>query len=281
MPRVGASFFVERPPWSATESHAAQTTNPGDGADDLGARPPMRATSDERLRATGGAGGVTVPPAWGRRRSLRTSIRAAAPCSRASSTPCRGDGHDVDNLSADVLAPIDHLHTFGLAGHPAPRRRRRDRRRRRRARRRLRHRRAGAHAGDALRLPTRRRRRDAPAFCEVAAELNRRSGLDDLIEIRVGDAMALPCEDAEFTVAWTQHASMNIARKAQMYGEMRRALVTGGRLAFFDVLAGRASTRPSPGAVGRRREPERPGDTGARPAGWSRTPASRSASGTT
>jgi len=23
-------------------------------------------------------------------------------------------GHDVDHLSADVLAPIDHLHTFGL-----------------------------------------------------------------------------------------------------------------------------------------------------------------------
>jgi hypothetical protein len=33
---------------------------------------------------------------------------------------------------------------------------------------------------------------------------------------------------------------MNVAAKAQMYAEMRRVLVTGGRLAFFDVLAGRS-----------------------------------------
>ena len=147
-------------------------------------------------------------------------------------------GHDVDHLSADVLAPIDHLHTFGL---PAT----------------LRLAAAAGIAADDVVLdvgcgiggPARTLATHfgcqvvgvdvTPAHCEVAAELNRRSGLDDLIEIRAGDAMALPCESAEFTVAWTQHASMNIARKAQMYAEMRRALVTGGRLAFFDVLAGK------------------------------------------
>ena len=136
-----------------------------------------------------------------------------------------------------MLAPIDHLHTFGLLAT-------------------LRLAAAAGIAADDVVLdvgcgiggPTRTLATHfgcqlvgvdmTAAFCEVAAELNRRSGLDDLIEIRVGDAMALPCEEAEFTVAWTQHASMNIARKAQMYGEMRRALVTGGRLAFFDVLAG-------------------------------------------
>ena len=146
-------------------------------------------------------------------------------------------GHDVDNISAEVLAPIDHLHTFGL---PAT----------------LQLASTAGIAADDVVLdvgcgiggPTRTLARHfgcqlvgvdvTASFCEVAAELNRRTGLDDLIEIRVGDAMALPCEDAEFTVAWTQHASMNIARKAQMYSEMRRALVTGGRLAFFDVLAG-------------------------------------------
>ena len=61
---------------------------------------------------------------------------------------------------------------------------------------------------------------------EVAAELNRRSGLDDLIEIRVGDAIELPCEDAEFTVSWTQHASMNIRRKAP---DVRRDAQSAGR----------------------------------------------------
>ena len=147
-------------------------------------------------------------------------------------------GLDVDNLSADVLSAVDHLHTFEL---PAT----------------LRLAAAAGIAADDVVLdvgcgiggPVRTLATQfgcqlvgvdvAAAFCEVAADLNRRSGLDDLIEIRTGDAISLPCDDAEFTVAWTQHASMNIARKAQMYAEMRRVLVIGGRLAFFDLLAGR------------------------------------------
>ena len=52
-------------------------------------------------------------------------------------------------------------------------------------------------------------------------------------------AVDLPCEAAEFTVVWTQHASARFMDKqARMYAEMRRALVAGGRLAFFDVLTG-------------------------------------------
>lgn len=147
-------------------------------------------------------------------------------------------GHDVDNLCADVLTPIDHLHTFGLAAT-------------------LRLAAAAGIAADDVVLdvgcgiggPARTLATHfgcqvvavdvAADYCDTAAELNRRSGLDDLIEVRRGDATALPCENDEFTVAWTQHASMNIAAKARMYAEMRRVLVTGGRLAFFDVLAGR------------------------------------------
>jgi SAM-dependent methyltransferase len=147
-------------------------------------------------------------------------------------------GHDIDFLCADVLTPIDHLHTFGLSAT-------------------LRLAAAAGIAADDVVLdvgcgiggPARTLATHfgcqvvgvdvAPEYCDTAADLNRRSSLDDLIEIRRGDATALPCENDEFTVAWTQHASMNIAAKAQMYAEMRRALVTGGRLAFFDVLAGR------------------------------------------
>ncbi len=147
-------------------------------------------------------------------------------------------GHDIDGLSAGVLAPVDHLHTLGL---PATLRLAAE---------------AGIAADDVvldvgcgIGGPARTLAThfgcqlvgvDVTAvYCDAAADLNRRTGLDDLIEIRLGDATALPCEDAEFTVAWTQHASMNIAGKAKMYAEMRRALVSGGRLAFFDVLAGR------------------------------------------
>jgi ubiquinone/menaquinone biosynthesis C-methylase UbiE len=147
-------------------------------------------------------------------------------------------GHDVDVLCADVLTPIDHMHTFGQSAT-------------------LRLASAASIAADDVVLdigcgiggPARTLAShfgcqvvgidSDKEYCDIAAELNRRTGLDDLIEIRFGDATALPCDDDEFTVAWTEHASMNIAAKAQMYGEMRRALVTGGRLAFFDVLAGR------------------------------------------
>jgi ubiquinone/menaquinone biosynthesis C-methylase UbiE len=75
-------------------------------------------------------------------------------------------------------------------------------------------------------------------FCRVARELNRRVGLDEQIEIRRGDALDLPFVDGEFSVVWTQHMSMNIADKQRLYAEMRRVVPPGGRLAFFDILAG-------------------------------------------
>jgi SAM-dependent methyltransferase len=146
-------------------------------------------------------------------------------------------GYDVDNLSADVLASVDHIHVFGV---PAT----------------LRLAAAAEIAADDVVLdvgcgtggPVRTLATEfgcqlvgiatTRELCEVAAELNRRSGLDDLIEIRAGLAVDLPCEEAEFTVVWTQHASARFVDKSRIYAEMRRALVAGGRLAFFDVLKG-------------------------------------------
>lgn len=75
-----------------------------------------------------------------------------------------------------------------------------------------------------------------PEFVEAAIELNRRAGLD--IPIRVASALDLPFDDASFDVVWTQHVSMNIEDKAGLYAELRRVVRPGGRLAFFDVVAG-------------------------------------------
>ena len=75
-------------------------------------------------------------------------------------------------------------------------------------------------------------------FVLLARELNARTGLADQIDIREADATALPFADAMFDVAWTQHVAMNIADKAAFYGEARRVLRPGGRLAMFDVVAG-------------------------------------------
>lgn len=75
-------------------------------------------------------------------------------------------------------------------------------------------------------------------FCEVAEDLTRRMGLASRIHIVEGNALALPVADASFDVVWTQHLSMNVADKTGLYQEFRRVLRPGGRLAFFDVVAG-------------------------------------------
>jgi sarcosine/dimethylglycine N-methyltransferase len=39
-------------------------------------------------------------------------------------------------------------------------------------------------------------------------------------------------------VVTSQHVQMNVADKARLYSEARRVLVTGGRLAMWDIVAG-------------------------------------------
>ncbi|MEE8187692.1 MAG: methyltransferase domain-containing protein [Kiloniellales bacterium] len=75
-------------------------------------------------------------------------------------------------------------------------------------------------------------------FCRVGAMLAERTGLADRVEFRQGDALDMPFEDAGFDLVWTQHASMNIADKARLHGEMYRVLKSGGRLALYDIVAG-------------------------------------------
>ena len=147
------------------------------------------------------------------------------------------DGFDPDDLDPESLAPAEEFHTFGRAATVAL---------------------ADAAAitaedrvidvGSGLGGPARYLARDrhchvtgvdlTPELCEVAADLTRRVGLADRVEIRQGNALDLPVRDGAFDVAWTQHVSMNIADKAGLYAEMRRVLRPGGRLAFFDLLSG-------------------------------------------
>lgn len=75
-------------------------------------------------------------------------------------------------------------------------------------------------------------------FCDVATMLAARTGLAERVAYRQADALALPFADASFDVVWTQHVQMNIADKPRLYGEMFRVLRPGGRLVFYDILAG-------------------------------------------
>jgi len=78
-------------------------------------------------------------------------------------------------------------------------------------------------------------------FCRAGAAFTTRTGLSDLVSFRHGSALEMPYPDAGFDVAWTQHSSMNIADKGRLYGEIRRVLRPGGRLALHEILAGALS----------------------------------------
>jgi SAM-dependent methyltransferase len=146
-------------------------------------------------------------------------------------------GLDPQHLELDTLAPIEEFHTFGSAATVALA----DAVELCKADRVLD---VGSGIGGAARLIARNFGCNVTGvdltdeFCRVARELNRRVGLDEYIEIRRGDAIDLPFVDGEFSVVWTQHMSMNIADKQRLYAEMRRVVPPGGRLAFFDILAG-------------------------------------------
>lgn len=75
-------------------------------------------------------------------------------------------------------------------------------------------------------------------YCRVAASLTRRLGLKSQVTFQQGNATAMPFPDRSFDIVWTQHAAMNIPDKAGLYHEIRRVLRPGGRLAFYDVIAG-------------------------------------------
>ncbi len=76
------------------------------------------------------------------------------------------------------------------------------------------------------------------AYCQVGEMLTARSGLSDHVVFRQGDALAMPFPDAAFDLLWTQHSSMNIADKRQLYTEAYRVLRPGGQLALYEIMAG-------------------------------------------
>jgi sarcosine/dimethylglycine N-methyltransferase len=75
-------------------------------------------------------------------------------------------------------------------------------------------------------------------YCETARWLNRLVGLDEHINVRQADVTELPFADATFQVVFSQHVQMNVADKARLYGETRRVLASGGRLAMWDITRG-------------------------------------------
>lgn len=81
------------------------------------------------------------------------------------------------------------------------------------------------------------------AFVTAARDLTARCGLSDRVEFQVGNALAMPFENAAFDAAACQYVAMNIADKARLLREIRRVLKPGGKLVWSLVVAGAGEPR--------------------------------------
>ena len=75
-------------------------------------------------------------------------------------------------------------------------------------------------------------------YCVAALLLNRLTGLDGRIAVKVGSALDIPYPADSFDVAWMQNVGMNIANKQGLYEEIHRVLKPGGRFAFQEMVEG-------------------------------------------
>jgi SAM-dependent methyltransferase len=91
-------------------------------------------------------------------------------------------------------------------------------------------------------------------FVQIAQMLTRRTGLEDKVDYRQGNALDLPFADRSFDVVWSQNAAMNIQDRGRLYREMRRVLkprLAGGRrrpggpAAFPGAMGARAGNQLS------------------------------------
>lgn len=73
---------------------------------------------------------------------------------------------------------------------------------------------------------------------QTAVALTALVRLQDQVQFKVGSALALPFPNGAFDVVVMQHVAMQIAEKAQLFGECARVLNTRGVLALHEIFAG-------------------------------------------
>lgn len=146
-------------------------------------------------------------------------------------------GHDIGNVTVEMLHLVDQLHGGGLSATVAQAEmagvskgmRVLD---------------AGCGVGGASRYlaHTYGCRVEAidltPEFVKAAEEFNRLSGISDRVSVRHGSATDLPFEDQSFDLVWCQNVTMNVEDKPRMFAEAFRVLAPGGRYTFSHVAQG-------------------------------------------
>lgn len=73
-------------------------------------------------------------------------------------------------------------------------------------------------------------------YVRVAQALSVRTGLAGQVSYRQGSALALPFPAGTFDGAYMLHVGMNIADKAALFGQVRRALKPRGVFGVYDVM---------------------------------------------
>ena len=146
-------------------------------------------------------------------------------------------GKDLDGLTRDDLAPFDEFHIRGRAATTELA-----------AAAGLREGTAVLDVGSGIGGPARTLAAEfgcqvtgldlTEEYCQAAAMLTERVGLSDKVSIRHGNALKMPFDDETFDQVWMQHTWMNIEDKGRLFGEIRRVLRPGGRLALYEIFAG-------------------------------------------
>jgi sarcosine/dimethylglycine N-methyltransferase len=142
-------------------------------------------------------------------------------------------GHDPQNLSPEILATLEHLHSGGLATT-------RDQARRIAVTEESRVLDVGCGIGGPARYLAHRYgcRVDGidltPELIETGQVLTERCKLS----VRVGNALELPYPDQTFDVVWCQNVTMNIADKAGLLAGVYRVLKPGGLFTSTEYSAG-------------------------------------------
>jgi SAM-dependent methyltransferase len=75
-----------------------------------------------------------------------------------------------------------------------------------------------------------------PEYIRTAQELSQLTHMQQQTHFVVGNALALPFDNDQFDIVWTQHVQMNIADKSRFYAEVARVLRPTGQFLYYDVL---------------------------------------------
>jgi ubiquinone/menaquinone biosynthesis C-methylase UbiE len=144
----------------------------------------------------------------------------------------------IEDASPDGLAPIDQLHSGGIAATRLLAKLARIDRGERILD-------VGCGVGGPARVLAREFGANvtgidlAGGLIQVAERLGELSGSP--VTFRQADALELPFDDASFDIVWTQHATTTIPDKPRLYSEIRRVLRPGGRLAVHDLVRGQTA----------------------------------------